>query len=872
MIINEKIKLKTKIHLEKFNADLYIYDVDEVQVVFMNTTHNVHNEYAFCATIYNNHNDNKGLPHLLEHCIFGGSKNHDYEEPFERLVQNEKYTYLNAITFRDRITCLFSTYNEDSFSELLDVYLDAIYNPLLNEKTFNQECFRIEKNQTGSKIKNGIVYNEMIEMYSDIEYYNENMLTSSFNTNYFKYNAHGKPSDIEEVTNADVVKYYTENFVKNNIVLSFYGCNNHETILKKILEITKDAKDVKADIAVEVVNDNCEINIECKDNKIYILISYECENIFEENALIIICKTIFSAENIKTRLGSESNLKIDSNSRKTLISVSVEFDKDFVKLHKHKVIEFILLSIDDMNLEDIKLNLFDMIIASKVKDFGYKTEGVFSLLEISKLNTDKIQQYFKVEKYNEVNNELDMYNSLTVSAFNLKASLTKFDKENAYNIQKNSLGCLNFKKNEEKLDKLFKSFTKCDIIDIIIIIKFKKMQKKCVKSFNLNSLIGLMNEKNFKVVEHYNRNLGNKTNELYTNLRVFTNEIQKSLEYLSFILQNNVLYDMFDVETNEKVISKNSLQSEYLYSNSNIHEIVDYELSLLDDLFAKQNKNIKDIDNFDDNEICRAMDISWEMYTCNFNSFTKVASSESLPGKIVKYKNESYLELNSSEIRKFKELNEGVAQVDNEVKNEVNNEVNNEVKNEVKNVVSNEVKYAKNDNLNKKAHTNIVDTVNVKSRNEFYKNVLVIDIASGLDKIDHFYIELILEALINENLYKIIRLKNGAYEVNYKLFKLENKVVIYSNIDKYSIQTLEIFKQEVNNLNELSLSTIKKYSNKITNNFYRNEQNKNIKIYKNFVNYITNYNIDNKFIEDSKIVEAISILQNSKIVLEKSYS
>ncbi len=830
MNINENIILKSKNYIARYDANMYIYDVDGIQVVFLNTINNC-SELAFCATIYNNHVNNKGLPHLTEHCIFGGSKNYDINEPFEYLVQNEKYTYLNAITFKDRTTCLFSSYNEKSFFNILDVYLDAVFNPLLRHKTFKQECFREEMSQSGEIIKNGIVYNEMLDMYSNKEYLNENTLASKFNKNYLKFNAHGKPSDIVSTTNEEVIGYYKDNYTKDNIQLSFYGdfSNNelsHYNILNKIFEITKNTPMYSKRCLDNDTNGKYELNVESSNSDLNIVVALQCQNVLEEKLCLALLKAVFTKHNLIKKLNEKIEIigldfKVDNTNRDLIVTVTVTTSKKVVDVQKKDILELIMNCIESDN-HDIEKNFYDIMIEDKTKDYGYKTHGIFNLLEISKLKSN-VLEFINVEYTEEIQNSLEFLNLVRNTFIKIRTKFTNILGENIQNLHVDAPFVLKLKKNEEKFDKLFKNSTKCVIIDIIIIIKFNNRSGNCVKSFKINVLHDFKNAKKFEITNCYMQWLGYKNNEMYVNLSVLTDNQQNVLDEIKNILQNNDLENIF--EFTEFINLNNELDHNY-----SVLDLIELELSLLNKkLFTEKTINEHHDRGLEESKI------SWEIFRYDNGSFCFESSG-------VSQHSNNYFDTKSVRDNNYMLNSEKV------LEQEVNKKIN-----------------------TKKSSKKEIMFQEIINQSKLYKNILILEIEIT-EKVNFFYIELLLEALLNERLYKIVRLKNGAYEVNYKLFKLDNRVVIYSNVDKYSFETLETFKKELNNLNELSLSQIKKYSNKLTNNFYRNEQNKNIKIYKDFVNYTTNYKTNNEFIDDSKVAEAIYVLQNSKIVLEKSFS
>ena len=79
---------------------------------------------------------------------------------------------MNAFTASDWTAYPFATQNKKDFFNLLDVYLDAVYFPLLEEDDFKQEGHRLEfskldKSSSDLEYK-GVVFNEMKGSMSNI--------------------------------------------------------------------------------------------------------------------------------------------------------------------------------------------------------------------------------------------------------------------------------------------------------------------------------------------------------------------------------------------------------------------------------------------------------------------------------------------------------------------------------------------------------------------------------------------------------------------------------------------------------------------------------------------------------------------------------
>ena len=91
--------------------------------------------------------DNTGVAHILEHSVLCGSERYPLKDAFITLAQGSLQTFLNAITFPDKTVYPASSTNEHDYFNLMSVYGDAVFNPLIPEWTFMQEGHRLEYNE-----------------------------------------------------------------------------------------------------------------------------------------------------------------------------------------------------------------------------------------------------------------------------------------------------------------------------------------------------------------------------------------------------------------------------------------------------------------------------------------------------------------------------------------------------------------------------------------------------------------------------------------------------------------------------------------------------------------------------------------------------
>ena len=141
-------------------------------------------ENLFCFGFATPSKDSTGAAHILEHSVLCGSQSYPLKDAFIVLAKGSLQTFLNAWTFPDKTLYPASSVNEQDYFNLMSVYGDAVFRPLLAEWTFLQEGHRlvfapVEESEAGKpsgklphKLQiTGVVYNEMKGSYSSLETY-----------------------------------------------------------------------------------------------------------------------------------------------------------------------------------------------------------------------------------------------------------------------------------------------------------------------------------------------------------------------------------------------------------------------------------------------------------------------------------------------------------------------------------------------------------------------------------------------------------------------------------------------------------------------------------------------------------------------------
>jgi len=196
-----------------------------------------------------------GLPHILEHTTLCGSKKFPCRDPFFKMLNRSMANFMNAMTAPDYTFYPFCTENQSDYYNLMSVYLDAVFNPMLRESDFRQEGWRLEHKDVDDKnspieIK-GVVYNEMKGVYSDNQQiYNEHFLNNILPSNTYGINSGGDPNVIPSLTHSDLVAFHHRYYHPSNSRFYSYGNFNLENHLKFLNDTF--LKDCLADPSIKV--------------------------------------------------------------------------------------------------------------------------------------------------------------------------------------------------------------------------------------------------------------------------------------------------------------------------------------------------------------------------------------------------------------------------------------------------------------------------------------------------------------------------------------------------------------------------------------------------------------------------------------------
>lgn len=350
---------------------------------------------VFSVTFKTLPQNNKGTAHIMEHSVLCGSKKYPVKDPFNELEKGSLNTYLNAMTFEDKTMYPVGSTNEKDFINLMNVYLDAVFFPLIYDRKgiFLQEGHHCEKERI-----NGVVYNEMRGVFSSPDRIIDFKVNEKlFENTEYRFYSGGVPEFIPELTYEEFLCFHKKYYHPANSIIYLYG----DLDIKKYLEIIDrdylskfELRDFEIEYSVQEDFDeikNLEIGYEVSNE--------EDKNYFECGAIIgngedfklsfafdILTEILLETEAsplkkalIENEIGNNVYGGFDDGMFQTAFSVTVEKTKcsdleKFKRVYFNSLAEIVEKGLDK-KLIDSCINRYKFYF--KEEDFGYKPKGLF---------------------------------------------------------------------------------------------------------------------------------------------------------------------------------------------------------------------------------------------------------------------------------------------------------------------------------------------------------------------------------------------------------------------------------------------------------------------------------------------------------------
>lgn len=190
---------------------------------------------TLCFTFRNSPSNNSGLAHITERLVLSGSHKYPVRDPFSNMKSRSIANQLGSMTNPDSTTFYFATPNKQDYLNLLDVFAESVFNPMLSYSDFMSEGLRMTFSEAGDVSSNliykGKVYEDMMGYTSSGEgIFLETLKNSLLKGTSYSFNTGGNPLEISKVSYPDVKLFHSEIYHPSNCSIYSYGSFEAEAI------------------------------------------------------------------------------------------------------------------------------------------------------------------------------------------------------------------------------------------------------------------------------------------------------------------------------------------------------------------------------------------------------------------------------------------------------------------------------------------------------------------------------------------------------------------------------------------------------------------------------------------------------------------
>lgn len=174
--------------------------------------------------------DDTGLQHILEHSVMMGSRHYPVKDVFLEMMKMSTATFAdaNAMNWFDHAFYYASSNVREDLFNLVEVYFDSVFHPLLTEETFKREGHHLEPvdpDQPIGDLKiNGIVYNEVKDNLATPEACLYSAVTGGLLPDTcYALNAAGNSLVMPDLTYEQLKTFHQTYYHTSNSYFFFYG-------------------------------------------------------------------------------------------------------------------------------------------------------------------------------------------------------------------------------------------------------------------------------------------------------------------------------------------------------------------------------------------------------------------------------------------------------------------------------------------------------------------------------------------------------------------------------------------------------------------------------------------------------------------------
>ncbi|GAB6191382.1 insulinase family protein [Desulfocastanea catecholica] len=216
--------LKTHTFIQEIDSDVYVFEHELLKCPLLAIKNSDTNK-TFSAAFNTIPTDSTGVAHILEHSVLMGSKKYPVKDVFGEINKGGLTTFLNAMTGADITYYPFATRNLKEYFNIMDVYCDVVFNPLLARSTFEQEGWHYHQEGPDQPLKfQGVVYNEMKGAFSDpIRFIFHHIFAGLMPGSTYAHESGGDPKNIPDLTYEQFCDFHKNHYHPSNGFFFVYG-------------------------------------------------------------------------------------------------------------------------------------------------------------------------------------------------------------------------------------------------------------------------------------------------------------------------------------------------------------------------------------------------------------------------------------------------------------------------------------------------------------------------------------------------------------------------------------------------------------------------------------------------------------------------
>ncbi|GAA5946474.1 hypothetical protein JCM3765_000259 [Sporobolomyces pararoseus] len=202
---------------------------------------------TFSTTVVTEIFDDSGCPHTKEHLTFTASENFPYSAVLFNIAGRLLSNDINAETSVDSTTYTFNSASAEGMLEIVPVYLDHIFFPLLTESIFKTEIYHIN----GKGEEGGTVFSEMQGIVNAPEEVMDLAQSRALyeTQNGYRSETGGRLENLRKLTLEQIIAYHKKYYVPQNVTVVITGQSIDPRRLLSTIDQAIEPRLVKAGLA-----------------------------------------------------------------------------------------------------------------------------------------------------------------------------------------------------------------------------------------------------------------------------------------------------------------------------------------------------------------------------------------------------------------------------------------------------------------------------------------------------------------------------------------------------------------------------------------------------------------------------------------------